>query len=154
MKSSAHMCISTPIGASLAFLFLRCSSGAPDDVVICCAIRTPLTKAKRGGMLILRASDSYLRQPLLGIRSVCIRLSPIFLRFPVMSLAFLSWLLRGTISTRGNRGEEEQAIVNFALEHFFRCYLLLRTKRRVSGGPPWGSLRGIAQQNKNRSQSN
>ncbi|CDJ69704.1 acetyl-CoA acyltransferase B, putative [Eimeria necatrix] len=26
------------------------SSGSPDDVVICCAIRTPLTKAKRGGL--------------------------------------------------------------------------------------------------------
>lgn len=25
-------------------------SGSPDDVIICCAIRTPLTKAKRGGL--------------------------------------------------------------------------------------------------------
>lgn len=25
-------------------------SGAPDDVIICCAIRTPLTRAKRGGL--------------------------------------------------------------------------------------------------------
>ncbi|CDI77704.1 acetyl-CoA acyltransferase B, putative [Eimeria acervulina] len=35
------------------------NSGAPDDVVICCAIRTPLTKAKRGGPSSFGLKDEY-----------------------------------------------------------------------------------------------
>ena len=44
-----HLLKSIRISPSLSHCCRGSNSGAPDDVVICCAIRTPLTKAKRGG---------------------------------------------------------------------------------------------------------
>merc|ERR1719409_2477835 len=42
--------IANQVGAPPAFVANPCASAkSPDDVVICCAVRTPLAKAKRGG---------------------------------------------------------------------------------------------------------
>jgi acetyl-CoA acyltransferase 1 len=41
--------LANQVGAPPAFAANPCAAKSPDDVVICCAVRTPLAKAKRGG---------------------------------------------------------------------------------------------------------